>query len=369
MIELYAIHGTKWSTIARQIPGRTDDACSKRYREALDPNLKKDEWTPDEDAKLRLVYSQIGQRWKEVGHELQRSGLACRNRSKCLFFFLFVDLGCRWRLLERKQQHSDAVIPSHTEDLDPTTWPPYYPPEAYPGLVSSGHFRETTPGPVTLPSPDVAPFRFSSSSLSAALSAPARIHPPLPPESPFNEPDTFVSTSSSTSPSLFQNDSLDDFHDEQMLLEDSHKSSFIPYFFDGDNSFIDPSMGLMSPLEAISPQLIQDPSKMPILLHSPLQQINLYEDFSSASSSPFERGTSLSPASSPNTASPVDLPATEQPFQVSLLFSADFRSKPRSKSAPHRPTRLLGESRLSSVMPVTAECVLYLLSASQSLHS
>lgn len=67
--------------IARDIEGRTDDACSKRYREALDPSLKKDQWTQEEDAKLIEVYSQIGCKWGQVGQELQRSGLACRNRS------------------------------------------------------------------------------------------------------------------------------------------------------------------------------------------------------------------------------------------------------------------------------------------------
>ena len=67
--------------IARDIEGRTDDACSKRYREALDPSLKKDQWTQEEDAKLIEVYSHIGCKWGQVGQELQRSGLACRNRS------------------------------------------------------------------------------------------------------------------------------------------------------------------------------------------------------------------------------------------------------------------------------------------------
>ena len=49
LLSLYETHGPKWSFIARQIRGRTDDACSKRYREALDPNLKKTEWTAEED--------------------------------------------------------------------------------------------------------------------------------------------------------------------------------------------------------------------------------------------------------------------------------------------------------------------------------
>lgn len=80
LLELYDRHGPKWSAIARQISGRTDDACSKRYREALDPNLKKDQWSPEEDEKLMEVFNRIGGKWGQVGQELQRSGLGCRNR-------------------------------------------------------------------------------------------------------------------------------------------------------------------------------------------------------------------------------------------------------------------------------------------------
>lgn len=88
LLELYEAHSTKWSVIARHIPGRTDDACSKRYREALDPTLRRDEWSKEEDDKLLDAYSRLPGRWGQVGQELQRSGLACRNRcvnSACPF--------------------------------------------------------------------------------------------------------------------------------------------------------------------------------------------------------------------------------------------------------------------------------------------
>lgn len=81
LIELFTKHGPKWSAFSRQIPGRTDDACSKRYREALDPNLKREEWTPEEDEMLIEAYNAIGGKWGQVGQSLQRSGLGCRNRS------------------------------------------------------------------------------------------------------------------------------------------------------------------------------------------------------------------------------------------------------------------------------------------------
>ncbi|EIN13381.1 hypothetical protein PUNSTDRAFT_129070 [Punctularia strigosozonata HHB-11173 SS5] len=141
LLSLYAVHSTKWALIARSIPGRTDDACSKRYREALDPALKKDDWTSEEDDRLLDAYSRLGGRWSQVGQSLQRSGLACRNR---------------WRLLQRKQSKStpgqgtnaDATGASYSwEDmsmLDPQYWMsqlrpyPQFGPGEY-GAYTSGH--------------------------------------------------------------------------------------------------------------------------------------------------------------------------------------------------------------------------------------
>jgi hypothetical protein len=80
LLDLFDKFGSKWSIIARHIAGRTDDACSKRYRESLDPTLKKDQWTTEEDEKLMEAYNRIGGKWGQVGQELQRSGLGCRNR-------------------------------------------------------------------------------------------------------------------------------------------------------------------------------------------------------------------------------------------------------------------------------------------------
>ncbi|KAG6814035.1 hypothetical protein H0H92_003885 [Tricholoma furcatifolium] len=177
LVSLYKTHGSKWSAIARHIPGRTDDACSKRYREALDPSLKKDEWTPAEDARLFELFAQIGGKWGQVGQELQRSGLACRNRHRLLSkraTKVFYDPVPNEPMDETPEMHPDAS----SEPNDFTTWAPsypYYPPEAYPSHpdgeapVLHVSFRSPTPE-LPIITPDVAPFQFSSSSLCAALS-------------------------------------------------------------------------------------------------------------------------------------------------------------------------------------------------------
>ncbi|KAG2156524.1 uncharacterized protein EDB93DRAFT_1079460 [Suillus bovinus] len=203
LLELYEVHSTKWSVIARHIPGRTDDACSKRYREALDPSLRRDEWSKEEDDKLFDAYSRLAGRWGQVGQELQRSGLACRNR---------------WRLLERKRHNltepqgvavsklsstmsSDLSSPILTYP-DPTPWPPppMLNPRQYwgenlsqfdggPSLASGqqhshvrshndvgllGSVETSVSHPQSIQHVDnlPPPFHYSSSSLSSALSSP-----------------------------------------------------------------------------------------------------------------------------------------------------------------------------------------------------
>ncbi|TFK93537.1 hypothetical protein K466DRAFT_537804 [Polyporus arcularius HHB13444] len=197
LLSLYATHGTKWSVIARRIPGRTDDACSKRYREALDPSLKRDDWTYDEDVKLLEVYARLGGKWGLIGQELNRSGLGCRNR---------------WRMLERKRAalsrdatsrgegpssvseppgtSSPQWTPTHVQE--PQFWDGRSPQYVTPSVLYQGsplHPQEshgTTYSPDQILSGvhlngssssqrDPPPFQYSAPSLSAALSHPGSV--------------------------------------------------------------------------------------------------------------------------------------------------------------------------------------------------
>ncbi|KAH6917454.1 hypothetical protein BKA70DRAFT_335090 [Coprinopsis sp. MPI-PUGE-AT-0042] len=84
LLKLYNKHGPKWAEIARGITGRTDDACAKRYRDALDPNLNKAQFSASEDTKLIALVAQHGTTWSKIGKELNRGSLVCRNRYRLL---------------------------------------------------------------------------------------------------------------------------------------------------------------------------------------------------------------------------------------------------------------------------------------------
>ena len=54
-------HGTKrWSLIAAQLTGRTGKQCRERWHNQLDPAIKKDNWTQEEDRTLLDAHRNLG---------------------------------------------------------------------------------------------------------------------------------------------------------------------------------------------------------------------------------------------------------------------------------------------------------------------
>jgi hypothetical protein len=55
-----------WKTIALYLPGRTPGQIRHRYENYLCPELKFDEWTPEEDCLLRSKYDEYGSQWVKI---------------------------------------------------------------------------------------------------------------------------------------------------------------------------------------------------------------------------------------------------------------------------------------------------------------
>ncbi|GAA6063095.1 hypothetical protein JCM10212_003293 [Sporobolomyces blumeae] len=60
----------KWVIIANEIGTRSGKQCRERWHNHLDPSIKKGDWTPEEDAIIRDLYSKIGSRWAEMAKVL-----------------------------------------------------------------------------------------------------------------------------------------------------------------------------------------------------------------------------------------------------------------------------------------------------------
>ena len=58
--QLVASHGAKhWGDICTKLKGRTGKQCRERWHNHLDPNIRKDPWTKEEDDLLMQAHQQV----------------------------------------------------------------------------------------------------------------------------------------------------------------------------------------------------------------------------------------------------------------------------------------------------------------------
>lgn len=70
-----------WRTIAEMVRTRTGKQCRERWLAALQPEVKKSEWTEAEDTTLFHQLTLCGRRWSEIARHLPgRPPHACKNR-------------------------------------------------------------------------------------------------------------------------------------------------------------------------------------------------------------------------------------------------------------------------------------------------
>eukprot|EP01028_Stygiella_incarcerata_P002982 TRINITY_DN15662_c0_g1_i3.p1 TRINITY_DN15662_c0_g1~~TRINITY_DN15662_c0_g1_i3.p1 ORF type:complete len:397 (-),score=130.02 TRINITY_DN15662_c0_g1_i3:8-1198(-) len=81
LLDLVAEYGPKrWSYIASKLSGRIGKQCRERYYNHLDPSLKRDWWSGEEDRKIIDLHRKMGNQWSLMAKELDgRTANAIKN--------------------------------------------------------------------------------------------------------------------------------------------------------------------------------------------------------------------------------------------------------------------------------------------------
>jgi hypothetical protein len=90
LLHLVAQYGTQnWRQISHLIRSRNPRQCRERYQNYLNPALRHNNWTADEDSLLEQKYREFGCKWNTIAKFfINRSDTALRNR---------------WMVLNRRQ--------------------------------------------------------------------------------------------------------------------------------------------------------------------------------------------------------------------------------------------------------------------------
>uniref|UniRef100_K3X554 Uncharacterized protein n=1 Tax=Globisporangium ultimum (strain ATCC 200006 / CBS 805.95 / DAOM BR144) TaxID=431595 RepID=K3X554_GLOUD len=82
MVELVRSHGPgRWAVIASYLPGRNGKQCRERWHNQLNPDIKKDSWSPDEDRLIVELQTKYGNAWAKIADQLPgRTDNAVKNR-------------------------------------------------------------------------------------------------------------------------------------------------------------------------------------------------------------------------------------------------------------------------------------------------
>lgn len=72
---------TKWAKCASIIVGRSGKQCRERWMNSLNPDVKKGDWSAEEDSLIFRLYNQLGPKWSDIAKNVTgRTENSVKNR-------------------------------------------------------------------------------------------------------------------------------------------------------------------------------------------------------------------------------------------------------------------------------------------------
>lgn len=197
-----AQYGRKWAKIASHLPGRQGKQCRERFVNHLDPDLKKGEWTDDEEAILIALHEHHGNRWANISKQLPgRSDNDVKNHWYSTIQRKFQQHG-KEKLIQAAVQQVQMMVTNMVSNQQPSNgWTGAHAqtPLPYPNATQYSH-----PGPMH---PQHQQHAQSLNGSSYAMGMP----PPPPPQQPISaqgqhlpHPTSHFPGSSSENPYIYQ---------------------------------------------------------------------------------------------------------------------------------------------------------------------